>query len=214
MSGLAGVDYDGSGLFTGTAPHIQVVGIDGVPAMYYYLNDGWFDNGTADGGLKPGWCDSEGNIVDLEITPGVGFWLKNAASEAQTMTGAGAVTAFDSVDVIAPASVFSINANVYPMSVNLNDATKVAFLDIVGVDYDGGGLFTGTAPHIQVVGIDGVPAMYYYLNDGWFDNGTADGGLKPGWCDSEGNIVDVNIEAQSGFWVKATTGALTFTYKK
>ena len=29
-----------------------------------------------------------------------------------------------------------------------------------------------------------------------------------------GNIVDVNITAQAGFWVKATTGALTFTYKK
>ena len=214
MSGLAGVDYDDAAAYTGTAPHIQVVGTDGVPAMYYYLNDGWYDNGTADGDFKAGWCDSAGNIVDLEITPGMGFWLKNAASESQNMIGAGAVSAVDSFDVKAPASVFSINANVYPMSVNFNDATKVAFPDIVGVDYDDAAAYTGTAPHIQVVGTDGVPAMYYYLNDGWYDNGTVDGDFKAGWCDSAGNIVDLVIPVQSGFWVKATTGELTFTYKK
>ena len=93
------------------------------------------------------------------------------------------------------------------------------FLDSVmsgleGVDYDDAGAFEGTAPHIQVVKADGTPDMYYYLNDGWYDNGTTDGGFKAGWCDNLGNIADVNIAAQAGFWVKATTGALTFTYKK
>ena len=214
MSGLAGVDYDDAAAFTGTAPHIQVVGITGVPSKYYYLNDGWYDNGTPDGDFKPGWCDAGGNIVDLEITPGTGFWLKNAASDVQNMIGAGAVAATDSVDVKAPANVFSINANVFPMAVNLNDASKVEFPDIVGVDYDDAAVFTGTAPHIQVVGLNGVPSKYYYLNDGWYDNGTPDGDFKAGWCDAGGNLVDLDIAVQSGFWVKATTGELTFTYKK
>ena len=214
MSGLEGVDYDDAGAFEGIAPHIQVVKADGTPNKYYYLNDGWYDNGTADGGFKAGWCDNLGNIVDLEITPGTGFWLKNAASVAQTMTGAGAVHAKDEVDVTAPAGIFSINANVYPIAMNLNNADQVAFGDIIGVDYDDAGAFEGTAPHIQVVKEDGTPNKYYYLNDGWYDNGTADGGFKAGWCDNLGNIADVNIAAQAGFWVKATTGALTFTYKK
>ena len=212
FSGLPGVDYDYGGDFLATAPQIQVVATDGSgkPTAYFYLNDGYVE---ADGSTKPGWCDSFGNIVDLTIVAGSGFWLKNTDNVAHDFQGAGQVTAQNSSDITAPAGIFTINANVYPIAINLNNADQVSFPDIVGVDYDYGGDFLGTAPQIQVVATDGSgkPTAYFYLNDGYVE---ADGSTKPGWCDSFGNIVDVNIAAQSGFWVWAKTGAFKFTYKK
>lgn len=87
------------------------------------------------------------------------------------------------------------------------------FSGLPGVDYGDGKIFQGTAPHIQVVKSDGTAAKYYYLNNGYYEiDGKGD--EKPGWCDSDGNLVNVTIAAQSGFWVKATTGALTFNYKR
>ena len=212
VTGLAGVDYDDQFAFQATAPHIQVVGLDGFSTLYYYLNDGWYDNGTPDGDFKPGWCDAGGNIVDLVVEEGAGFWYK--ASVDGNFTGAGAVMAETSGSVTAPNGVFAIKANVFPIAVNLNDATKVEYPNIKGVDYDDAFAFQATAPHIQVVGLDGYSTLYYYLNDGWYDNGTPDGDVKPGWCDAGGNIVDPIIEAQQGFWVKAMGGDLEFVFKR
>ena len=212
FSGLPGVAFDDDYIFMGTAPHIQILKADGTPDKYYYLSDGYYEIDGAEA-YKPGWCDSNGNIVNLEITPGVGFWLKNGSSDEETLVGNGQVHSKDAVEVVAPAKVFSINANVYPSEVNLNDATQVAFPDVVGVDFDDAYVFMGTAPHIQVVKADGTSDKYYYLNDGYYEVDGAEA-YKPGWCDSNGNIVDVKIAAQSGFWVKAASGAFTFTYKK
>ena len=212
FSGLPAVAFDDSYVFMGTAPHIQVVKADGTPDKYYYLSDGYY---KVDGveAYKQGWCDSNGNIVDLEITPGAGFWLKNGSSKEETLTGNGQVAAAAATQVVAPAGVFSINANVYPVDVNLNNADQVTFPDIVGVDFDDAYLFMGTAPHIQVVKADGTPDKYYYLNDGYYNvDGAA--AYKAGWCDSNGNLVDVKIPAQGGFWVKAASGAFTFNYKR
>ena len=218
MSGLPGADFDDEFVFLSTAPHIQVVKDDGIPDMYYYLNDGWYPlfPGDEEGDVKPGWCDSNGNIADLRITPGSGFWLKNAENEDLDMQGSGQVTAAESSDITAPANIFSINANVYPIAINLNNADQVEFPDIVGADFDDEFAFLATSPHIQVVKADGIPDMYYYLNDGWYPlfPGDEEGDVKPGWCDSNGNIVDLNIVAQGGFWVKAVTGAFTLRYKK
>ncbi len=213
FSGLPGVSFDEGDVFMGTAPHIQVVKDDGIPSMYYYLLDGYYENEAGEVAYKPGWCDSFGNLVNLEATQGVGFWLKNGSSNEETLLGTGSVFSKATAQVIAPANIFSINANVYPIDINLNDETKVTFPDIVGVNFDEADLFMGTAPHIQVVKADGTPDMYYYLNDGYCE---VDGKetYKPGWCDSFGNLVDVKIAAQSGFWVKAASGAFTFNYKR
>ena len=74
--------------------------------------------------------------------------------------------------------------------------------------------FTATAPHIQVVGLDGFSTLYYYLQDGWYNNGTEDGAFKPGWCNDSGEIVDLVIAPQTGFWVKAPAAGMTIKYKK
>ena len=88
------------------------------------------------------------------------------------------------------------------------------FSGLPGVKYDGvDKIFRGTAPQIQVVQSDGTAKLYYYLTDGWYDN-NGDDGYKPGWCNDFGVLVDIEIAAQSGFWVKATTGDFTFNYKR
>ena len=214
MKGLPEVFFDEDYVFTATAPHIQVVGADGFSTLYYYLQDGWYNNGTEDGAFKPGWCNDSGEITDLEITPGSGFWMKNGDSNDQTMIGFGAVSAPDSYNVTAPGGIFSINANVYPMSVDLNDLAQVEYPEIAEVYFDEDYAFTATAPHIQVVGLDGFSTLYYYLQDGWYNNGTEDGAFKPGWCNDSGEIVDLVIAPQTGFWVKAPAAGMTIKYKK
>ena len=214
FSGLPGVNYDGYGVFHGTAPHIQVVQSDGTAVLYYYLNDGAYLDDNKKLAYKSGWCNSVGEIVDLTMTQGIGFWLKNGSSDAQTLLGKGAVFEKEETQVVAPAKIFSINANVYPISFNLNNADQVTFPDIVGVNYDDLGVFHGTAPHIQVVQSDGTAVLYYYLNDGAYLDDNKKLAYKSGWCNSVGEIVDVTIAAQSGFWVKATSGAFTFNYKR
>ena len=214
ISGLPGVDFDDKSVWKTTAPQIQIVQADGNPLVYYYINDGWYDNGTKDGDTKPGWVDGRGDIVDLTITPGAGFWLWNTNSEDQEMNGAGQIEGQASDDAPVAGGIFSINANIFPETIDLNDASKVAFTDIVGVDFDDKNAWKTTAPQIQIVQADGNPLVYYYINDGWYDNGTKDGDTKPGWVDGRGDIAEVVIAAQSGFWLWAKTGAFTITYKK
>ena len=214
ISGLPGVDYDDDFVFMATAPHIQVLTNSGAPNMYYFLNDGYYETEEGEEAYKAGWCDSNGNIVDLTIVSGVGYWLKNASSDPQSINNAGQVAKPDSTDVVVPAAVFSINANVYPITANLNDSNAVEFPDIIGVDYDDSFAFMGTAPHIQIVNESGTPSMYYYLNDGYYEKEGGEEDYKAGWCDSNGNIVDVIIGAGSGYWVKATSGSFKITYKK
>ena len=42
---------------------LDAVNAKGAYDYYYYLNDGWYDNGTTDGAFKPGWCDQNGMIA-------------------------------------------------------------------------------------------------------------------------------------------------------
>ena len=113
-----------------------------------------------------------------------------------------------------PANRFQHAAAQFQDITNKTLDLDTTFSGLPGVDYDKNRIFRGTAPHIQVVKADGTADLYYYLNNGWYDDGSDEGAEKPGWCDQSGNIVDIKIAAQSGFWVKATTGAFTFNYKR
>ena len=81
--------------------------------------------------------------------------------------------------------------------------------------------FAKLAPQIQVPNTKGTYDLYYYLNDGWYDNGTPEGGFKPGWCDlygmiagEEGGAADGIVPAGCGFWTKGVDGDFTITFKK
>ena len=86
--------------------------------------------------------------------------------------------------------------------------------DIVGADYDEGGAFIKTAPQIQIPNAVGAYDVYYYLNDGWLDDGTEEGQIIPGWCDDWGTIVDAEIPVATGIWTKGVGSAFKLTFTK
>jgi len=213
--------------FTATAPQIQIPNsTTGGYDVYYYLVDGWYDNGTEDGDFKPGWCDSNGVIAgdaesDLDgvIPAGVGMWVKDVLN-SENFQQAGQVPADSSVAVSAPAN-FTLRTNPFPIAFNLNDSTKVTCANLTAGDIEDDD-FTSKASQIQVPNATtGGYDVYYYLSNGWYDNGTEDGDFKPGWCDSNGVIagdaeadLDGNITAGQGFWTKGVGATFTMTFTK
>jgi len=209
ISGVEGVDFDAEGTFVSTAAQIQLpaaVGYD----TYYYLNDGWFDDGTEEGAIKAGWCDGAGNLVDAEIVPGVAAWFKSVPSDA-TATIAGAVPADATQEVECPKG-FALRANPFPTAIKLNSDAMTA-LNITGVDFGDGIAFVNEAPQIQIPAAVGYDT-YYYLNDGWYDDGSEEGATKAGWCDGAGNLVDAEIPVGQGFWTKGVSGTFTLKFTK
>ena len=211
ISGVEGVAYDDDNLFKTTAAQIQVPNAStGGNDTYYYLTDGWYDDNGSDG-FKPGWCNGDGVLVDAELVPAIALWLRSTPGNAVANV-AGAVSDEDEVDVSCPA-VFALRANAFPMPVTINSDTMTS-ADIVGVAYDDSNVFKTTAPQLQVPNATtGGNDTYYYLTDGWYDDNGSDG-FKPGWCDSEGGLVDAVIPVAQGFWTKGVTGAFTLTFTR
>ena len=226
VTGLIGVNYDESGAFLKTAPHIQVPNAaTGGYDLYYYLNDGWYNDGTDAGAYKAGWCDSFGVIagpgadVSGEFTSGVAIWAKDVQNSGALQQSGQVPNGDEPVEVTAP-SIFALRANAFPIAFNLNDSSKIEFSGIDGVNYDEAGAFLKTAPHIQVPNATtGGYDLYYYLNDGWYNDGTDAGAYKAGWCDSFGVIagpdadVSGDVPAGIGFWTKGVGGEFTITFK-
>ena len=206
LTGFTGVNFDESYEFQKTAPQIQVLNAAGTGyTIYYYLNDGYVDDST----FVEGWCDSDGTLVNLDITPGTAFWVKIPGGDTAT-TAAGAVSNESSVDVNIAANKFTLLGNAFPIAVTLNGSAFCSD-DITGVDFDEGYEFQKTAPQIQVLNAAGTGyTIYYYLNDGYVDDST----FVEGWCDSDGTLVsDTTIGVGSGFWIKSPA-AMTATFKK
>ena len=207
LGAVTGVDYGDGKTFITTASQIQIPKTGGY-TTYYYLNDGWFDDNGKDGYDK-GWCDSAGNLVDVEITDGVAIWFKNKLDTDSTWTHNGAVPGENAKRVEYPAG-FALRSNPFPVAFKLNsDAMDSS--EVVGVDYGDGKTFITTASQIQIPKTGGY-TTYYYLNDGWFDDNGKDGYDK-GWCDSAGNLVDVEVPVMQGFWTKGVSGAAALTFK-
>ena len=230
VSGLSGVDYDEDGAFTATAPHIQVPNVKGGYDLYYYLNNGYYVDAQGNDAEKPGWCDMNGTIagdtaagavVSGIMTPGVAAWVKDVGA-AETFVQAGQVPSVSEVSVVAPVA-FALRTHAFPVAFNLNDASKVTFSGLAGVDYDEDGAFTTTAPHIQVPNAKGGYDLYYYLNNGYYVDAQGNDAEKPGWCDMNGTIagdtaagavVSGDVPAGQGFWTKGVGGTFTVTFKK
>lgn len=223
ISGVTGVSQLEDENFAKLAPQIQVPNAKGAYDYYYYLNDGWYDNGTTDGAFKPGWCDQNGMIAgedgadaDGVLIPGVAVWIRDL--NTATFQQAGQVPT-DQVTVDVPAT-FVLRANAFPVAFDLNDTTKVSFEGLKGVNQLEDENFAKTAPQIQVPNAKGAYDYYYYLNDGWYDNGTLDGAFKPGWCDQNGMIAgedgadaDGIVPAGFGFWAKGVGSEFRITFK-
>ena len=212
FTGLKGVDYDDDNVWLMTAPQVQF--FDGSDYnIYYYLNDGFVVEDRKIVGRKAGWCDVDGIYTDLTATPGQGFWFKNPSMDAAEICGAGQVEQATEASVEAPAGIFSILANIFPMTINLNDEKHVMADGIVGVDYDDDNVWLSTAPQVQF--FNGTDYdIYYYLNDGYVVESGKIVGRKAGWCNVDGIYVDVIIPSQQSFWVKANTGKFTFAFKR
>ena len=204
LKGFTGVDFDEKFDFWNTAPQIQVLNAAGGYDIYYYLNDGYVDDET----FVEGWCDGNGTLVDLDITPGTAFWVKVPGGDTAT-TAAGAVSDESSVDVNIAANKFTLLGNAFPIAVTLNGAA-FSSADIVGVDFDEKFDFWKTAPQIQVLNAAGGYDIYYYLNDGYVDDET----FIEGWCDGNGTLVsNTTIGVGAGFWIKSAN-AMTATFNK
>ena len=212
FTGLKGVDWDNGGIWRTTAPQVQFYNGKAYDC-YYYLNDAWYKDAEGKDAYKPGWSDAAGSYVDLTATPGQGFWFVNPSEEAEEICGAGQVEESSEAVVEVPGGAFAILANIFPMSVNLNDAKHVVADGIVGVDWDNGGVWRDTATQIQLFNGKNYDC-YYYLNDGWYKDAEGKESYKPGWCDAAGSIVDAIIPAQQSFWIIARTGKFTFTFKR
>ena len=117
----------------------------------------------------------------------------------------------ESLKTIECPTAFALRANTFPIAVTLNTSAMTSD-DIVGVNYDEGNVFKTTAAQIQVP-ITGGYRTYYYLNDGYYEDGGKEA-YKAGWCDGDGNIVDAVIPAGQGFWTKGVSGAFTLKFAK
>ena len=211
ITGINGVALDDDGAFVKTASQIQIPNAAGGYTTRYYLNDGWKDLGNDNWVQVAGWCDSDGLIVDDEITPGVAVGLKEMNANS-TATVAGAVSDEGSAQVSCPAG-FALRANIFPAAITLNDGKMVAS-GIAGVHPDEDGAFVQTAPQIQFPNTAGGYTTRYYLNDGWKDLGNDDWVQVAGWCDSDGLIVNDVIPAAQGFWTKGVGSAFVLTFTK
>jgi len=209
VSGVQGVDYDNENAFQTTAAQIQIP-ITGGYDIYYYLNDGWYQDAQGNDAYKAGWCDQYGVLVDDEFTPGVAAWFKSVPGDG-TATVSGAVSEESAKTVDCPAG-FALRANTFPITVTLNTAAMTSE-DIVGVDYDSGNVFQSTAPQIQIP-IPGGYEIYYYLNDGWYQDAQGNDAYKAGWCDQYGVLSSDTISAGQGFWTKGVTGTFTLKFTK
>ena len=110
-----------------------------------------------------------------------------------------------------PAATFAIYSAPFEAVAGGTDVNTLLSTGVSGVDYAEDAYLT--AAQIQVPNASGYTTLYYF-NDGWYDDGTEEGALKAGWCDSDGYIVDATIPVMQGFWTKGVTGAFTLTFVK
>lgn len=73
-SEVIGVNWDKAGTFRSTASQIQVPSDAGY-TTYFYINDAYVSKTVS----VPGWADGSGNLVDVEIPAGQGFWTKGVS---------------------------------------------------------------------------------------------------------------------------------------
>ena len=93
------------------------------------------------------------------------------------------------------------------------EVTIEVFEGLRSIYFDEENLFQTTAAQVQIPAAVGYNT-YYFLADGWYDDGTDEGAFAAGWCDDSGNLVDTLVPVAQGFWTKGVGGAFTLTFAK
>ena len=102
--------------------------------------------------------------------------------------------------------IFSAPFEGVTSSMNVNDLITSG---VPSVEWDEGAYMT--AAQIQIPSAAGYTTLYYF-SDGYYEDAEGKEAYKPGWCDSDGNIVDAVIPVMQGFWTKGVSGAFTLTF--
>ena len=208
----AEIDWESSD-WQNLAVQIQSYDAAGSLVQYFYVSNGWEDDGTEEGVYREGWADADGVLIsDVELTPGFGFWVKSPVSTTKIVVS-GAVPEADEVDVSCPAG-FAVRASAYPMDLAINSG-KLTSTDIVPVEIDWeSSAWQDAATQIQSYDAEGNLIQYFYASNAWRDDGTEEGEYLKGWCDADGIYADCIVKSMTGFWIKGTTGPVTITFVK
>ena len=192
------------------APQIQFRNASGGYDVYFWVTNGWLNDGSNDGAGADieGWCNSEGFWADPSnpaveesdckgiIIPGVGAWFYDPIDDSVIPTMSGAVRT-DNIIRDCPTG-YSIRALTVPQDININDSAKIVF-DGVYPEYevkweledpaDIENDLLANAPQIQVQRLNSSQYdCYFYVKNGWLNDGSNDGAGADvlGWCNSEG----------------------------
>ena len=214
VSGAAPVEIDWESTdWQNLAVQIQSYDEFGSLVQYFYVSNGWEDDGTEEGVYKEGWADADGVLItEVELTPGFGFWVKSPTTDCNIVVS-GAVPEVSEIDVKCVQG-FSVRAYPYPMDLALN-STKLTSDDIVPVEIDWESTdWQNLATQVQAYDESGSLIQYFYVSNAWLDDGTEDGQYVQGWCDADGVYADATVKNMTGFWVKGTSGEVTLTFKK
>ncbi len=181
-------------------------GAGGYTIFYYY-----------DDGTEAGWCDpATDDYVEKSYTTGFpagsAFWFKPIDGATKALTFSGAVEDADYVEpALSEGKKLSMIANAYPVALQLNSETSVAFTGLAG------GTGAGDADTLlmwdptKASGAGGYTIFYYY-----------DDGTETGWCDPATDDYVENSEAYASgfpvgtaFWFKPlNANGRTIQFKK
>ena len=192
------------------APQIQFRNASGDYDVYFWVTNGWLDDGS-NGGMGAdiaGWCNNEGSWADPSnpavalsnfkgvLLPGVGAWFYDPLDDSVVPTMSGAI---QTANITRDCPIdYSIRALTVPQDVNVNDSTKIVFAGVqpYTVKWELGSMtaiendLLANAPQIQVQRLNSSQYdCYFYVDNAWLDDGSNDGAGADivGWCNNEGS---------------------------
>ena len=214
------------------APQLQVRNSGGGYDNYFWVKNGWLNDGSNDGAGQDvaGWCNESGMYAistnpEIEptlagnLTPGVGAWFCNPLDSGTTTPMMSGAVETDDYQLDCPKG-FSIRCLTVPADVHVADATKILFSDIDG-SYeienwdDPLTELLENAPQIQIGRTGDGYDCYFYVKNAWLNDGSNDGAGQDveGWCNETGMLaipsnpeIDPtlvgNIPAGSAMWTQ------------
>ena len=144
----------------------------------------------------------------VTVEAGTGFWFWNSTACEVTVSGQ---VIGDDTSSFTVYPIWSLLANAFPQTVNLNTGVNWTGIDASVSSLDGD--FKEKAPQVQVRSLSGNPTSYYYVKDAWDKDNKVE---LEGWCNAAGNYVAAaNVDVGLGFWFRPTgDSAITIEFNK